>query len=165
LIATDRRSRYAELIELHREELRAHCMRILRSPHDAEDALQEALLRAWRSLDDFEGRGSLRSWLYRIATNTSLDQLRRRSEPATMDELSDRADLQDHVERREWLQRVIEAARRLTPKQRGAFVLRDIIGLPASETAEALDTSLASVNSSLQRARSALRGELGPSSD
>ena len=160
MIATDRRRRYAELIELHREELRAHCMRILRSPHDAEDALQEALLRGWRSIDEFEGRGSLRSWLYRIATNTSLDQLRRRSGQATMDELSDRADLQDHVERRECLQRVIEAARRLTPKQRAAFVLRDIIGLPTNETAEALDRSLASVNSSLQRARSALRGEL-----
>ena len=73
---------YTEAIELHRDELRAHCTRILRSPHDAEDALQEALLRAWRSLPQFEGRGSLRSWLYRIATNASLDQIRHRDEPA-----------------------------------------------------------------------------------
>jgi RNA polymerase sigma-70 factor, ECF subfamily len=159
-VMSERRSRYAEVVELHREELRAHCMRILRSPHDAEDALQEALLRGWRSLDRFEGRGSLRSWLYRIATNTSLDQMRRRSERATMDELADHAELEDHVEQREWLQRLTEAAGRLTPKQRAAFVLRDIIGLPASEAADALGTSLASVNSSLQRARSAVRGEL-----
>jgi RNA polymerase sigma-70 factor (ECF subfamily) len=161
LIAPDRRSLYAEFIELHREELRAHCMRILRSPHDAEDALQEALLRAWRSRDQFDGRGSARSWLYRIATNASLDQLRRRREPAVADELADRTQLEDHVERREWLRRLVEAAGGLTPKQRAAFVLRHIYGLSARETAEALDTSLASVNSSLQRARSALRESLG----
>ena len=71
----ERHSRYAEAIELHHEELRAHCMRILRSPHDAEDALQEALLRGWRSIHRFEGRGPLRAWLYRIATNASLDQI------------------------------------------------------------------------------------------
>jgi RNA polymerase sigma-70 factor (ECF subfamily) len=161
VIATDRRSLYTELIELHGEELRAHCMRILRSPHDAEDALQEALLRAWRSFDGFEGRGSRRSWLYRIATNTSLDQIRRRSEPATGDEVPERMELEDHVERRESLRRLIEAVRQLTPKQREAFILREIIGLPASEAAAALDISQASLNSSLQRARLALRAELG----
>jgi RNA polymerase sigma-70 factor, ECF subfamily len=158
---TDRRHRYAEVIELHREELRAHCMRILRSPHDAEDALQEALLRAWRSLHQFEGRGSMRSWLYRIATNASLDQLKRRTERATATESADRVELQDHFERRESLRRVIAAAGQLPPRQRAVFVLRDVFGLSALETAEALGTTLASVNSALQRARSALRGRLG----
>jgi RNA polymerase sigma-70 factor (ECF subfamily) len=160
LIATDRRSRYAELVELHREELRVHCMRILRSPHDAEDALQEALLRAWRSLHQFDGRGSARSWLYRIATNASLDQLRRRPEAAVAGEPSDRVELEDQLERRESLRDLIAAARRLTPRQRRVFVLRDVFGLSARETAEALGTTLASVNSALQRARSAVRGSL-----
>jgi RNA polymerase sigma-70 factor (ECF subfamily) len=160
LIATDRRSRYAELVELHREELRVHCMRILRSPHDAEDALQEALLRAWRSLHQFDGRGSARSWLYRIATNASLDQLRRRPEAAVAGEPSDRVELEDQLERRESLRDLIAAARRLTPRQRTVFVLRDVFGLSARETAEALGTTLASANSALQRARSAVRGSL-----
>src|SRR3954469_24943681 len=97
----ERRDLYAELIELHREELRTHCTRIHRSPHDAEDALQEALLRAWRSLPQFEGRGSLRSWLYRIATNASIDQMRRRDEPALATEPTDHDEPHDHFERRE----------------------------------------------------------------
>jgi RNA polymerase sigma-70 factor, ECF subfamily len=160
----ERRDHYAELIELHREELRAHCTRILRSPHDAEDALQEALLRAWRSLHQFEGRGSMRAWLYRIATNASLDQLRRRPEPATAIEPGDGVELQDHFERRESRRRLIAAAGRLPPKQRGVFVLRDVFGLSARETAEVLDTTVASVNSSLQRARAALRLRLEASS-
>jgi RNA polymerase sigma-70 factor (ECF subfamily) len=151
------REDYAELIKLHRDELRAHCTRILRSPHDAEDALQEALLRAWRSLPQFEGRGPMRAWLYRIATNASLDQLRRRPEPATHADPFDRVEPQDHFERREAGRRLFAAAGALPPKQRAAFVLRDVFGLSARETAEMLDTSLASVNSNLQRARAALR--------
>jgi RNA polymerase sigma-70 factor (ECF subfamily) len=157
----ERRSRYDELVELHREELRAHCMRILRSPHDAEDALQEALLRAWRSLHQFEGRGSPRAWLYRIATNASLDQIRRRAKEPIAMELTDRGEPEEDFERRESVKRVIAAAGRLTPRQRAVFLLREVFGLSARETAEVLGTTIAAVNSALQRARSALRGELG----
>ena len=151
---------YAELVESHRDELHAHCARILRSPHDAEDALQEALLRAWLSLHKFEGRGSMRSWLYRIATNASLDQLRRRSDATTATELADRVEPSDHLERRESLRQLVEAAGRLPPRQRGAFVLRDVTGLSARETADALGTTVPSVNSALQRARAAVKREL-----
>jgi RNA polymerase sigma-70 factor (ECF subfamily) len=160
---TDRRDRYAELIQLHRDELRAHCTRILRSPHDAEDALQEALLRGWRSLHQFEGRGSMRAWLYRIATNASLDQLRRRPEPAVAVEPEDGVETEDHFERRESGRRLIAAAGQLPPRQGAVFVLRDVFGLSARETGDLLGTTVASVNSSLQRARAALRLRLGSS--
>jgi RNA polymerase sigma-70 factor (ECF subfamily) len=156
----ERRDVYAEAVELHREELRAHCTRILRSPHDAEDALQEALLRAWRSLPQFEGRGSLRAWLYRIATNASLDQIRGRTVHMTDDGSSDWVEPIDHFERRESLERVVAAASRVTSRQREVFVLRDVLGLSARETADVLDTTPASVNSALQRARAAMREEL-----
>jgi RNA polymerase sigma-70 factor (ECF subfamily) len=156
----ERRDHYAELIELHREELRLHCLRILRSPHDAEDALQEALLRAWRSLHQFEGRGSMRAWLYRIATNASLDQLRRRPEVPTAAEPADDIETRDDFERRESRRRLIAAAGLLPPRQRAIFVLRDLFGLSGRETARLLDTTVASVNSGLQRARAALRLEL-----
>jgi RNA polymerase sigma-70 factor (ECF subfamily) len=153
----ERRDLYAELIELHREELRAHCTRILRSPHDAEDALQEALLRAWRSLPQYEGRGSLRSWLYRIATNASLDQIRRRPEPALAADPAEQVEPHDHFERRESVDRLMGAVGRLTRGQQEVFVLRDILGLSARETADVRDTTVASVNSSLQRARASVR--------
>jgi RNA polymerase sigma factor (sigma-70 family) len=159
-VSSSQAADYAEAIELHREELRVHCMRILRSSHDAEDAVQEALLRGWRSLQQFEGRGSFRSWLYRIATNASLDQLRRRPEPLITTELADQVEPTDHLERRESLARLVEAAGRLTPTQRGAFILRDIIGLSAQETAEVLGTTVAAVNSAVQRARPSIRQEL-----
>jgi RNA polymerase sigma-70 factor, ECF subfamily len=159
----ERRDHYAELVELHREELRAHCTRILRSSHDAEDALQEALLRAWRSLPQFEGRGSLRSWLYRIATNTSLDQMRRRREPVMPAEAADRREPHDHFERRESADRLMAAVGALTRGQQEVFVLRDVLGLSARETADVRDTTVASVNSSLQRARASLRVRLGSS--
>lgn len=157
----ERRDHYAELVELHREELRAHCTRILRSHHDAEDALQEALLRAWRSLPQFEGRGSLRSWLYRIATNASLDQIRRRDEPALATEPTDHVEPHDHFERRESVDLLMSAVGRLTRGQQEVFVLRDVLGLSARETADVRDSSVASVNSSLQRARASLRLRLG----
>src|SRR3954468_17149121 len=118
----ERRDLYAELIELHREKLRAHSTRIPPSPHDAEDALQEALLRAWRSLPQFEGRGSLRSWLYRIATNASLDQLRRRPKPQNAAEPADRVEPKDHFERRESVDRVVTAVGALTRGQQEVFV-------------------------------------------
>lgn len=158
-----RRDLYAELIELHREELRAHCTRILRSPHDAEDALQEALLRAWRSLPRFEGRGSLRSWLYRIATNASIDQLRRRPEATIPVEQADRAEPADHFERRESVDRVVAAVGVLTRGQQEVLVLRDVFGLSAREAADVLDVTVASANSSLQRARATLRRRLASS--
>jgi RNA polymerase sigma-70 factor, ECF subfamily len=158
----ERRDRYAEAIELHREELHAHCTRILRSSHDAEDALQEALLRAWRSLPQFEGRGSLRSWLYRIATNASLGQMRRR-DPATASEPADHREPHDHFERREAVERLMGAVGALTRGQQEVFVLREVLGMSARETADVRDTTVASVNSSLQRARASLRLQLGSS--
>jgi RNA polymerase sigma-70 factor, ECF subfamily len=157
----ERRNRYAEAVEQHHDELRAHCTRILRSPHDAEDALQEALLRAWRSFHRFEGRGSIRAWLYRIATNASLDQLRRRREIGVDVELVDHADPEDHFERRQAAEQVVSAVSMLPRRQREAFVLREVFGLSARETASVLDGSVASVNSNLQRARVALRRRLG----
>jgi RNA polymerase sigma-70 factor (ECF subfamily) len=160
-----RRHNYADQIELHRGELRAHCMRILRSREDAEDALQETFLRAWRSIHQYEGRGSLRSWLYTIATNASLDQMRWRDRPVIPADDADAASAEDHVERRESLRRLIRAAGRLTERQRAVFAHRYLFGLSAEETAEALGVTIASVNSAMQRARSGLREELGAPSE
>ncbi len=160
---TERHSRYAEAVELHRDELRAHCMRILRSPHDAEDALQEALLRGWRSLHRFEGRGSLRSWLYRIATNASLDQIRRRLDLGGGDEATDLVEPMDQLGRRQSIDRVMGAVGLLPRRQQEAFVLREVFGLSAREAAEHLGVTVPSVNSNLQRARVALRRRLGGS--
>ena len=157
----ERRDLYAELIERHREELRAHCRRILRSPHDAEDALQEALLRAWRALPQFEGRGSLRSWLYRIATNASIDQMRRTPDHVVTPEPADHAEPDDQFGRRESMDRVVGAVGTLTRGQQEVFVLRDVLGLSARETADVLDVTVGSVTSSLQRARGTLRQRLG----
>jgi RNA polymerase sigma-70 factor (ECF subfamily) len=136
-------------------------MRLLRSREDAEDAVQDALLRAWRSAHQFEGRGSLRSWLYRIATNASLDQIRRRDPAITTADDADAPSADDQLERRETVQRVIGAAGRLTKRQREVFAHRVLFGLSAQETAKALGITVASVNSALQRARSDLRAELG----
>jgi RNA polymerase sigma-70 factor, ECF subfamily len=136
-------------------------MRMLRSREDAEDAVQDALLRAWRSAHQFEGRGSIRSWLYRIATNASLDQIRRRDREMITAEDADAPSPEDDLERRETVRRMIGAAGRLTQRQREVFAHRVLFGLSAQETAEALGISVASVNSALQRARSDLRAELG----
>jgi RNA polymerase sigma-70 factor, ECF subfamily len=136
-------------------------MRLLRSREDAEDAVQDALLRAWRSAHQFEGRGSLRSWLYRIATNASLDQIRRRDPAITTADDADAPSADDQLERRETVRRVIGAAGRLTKRQREVFAHRVLFGLSAQETAKALGITVASVNSALQRARSDLRAELG----
>jgi RNA polymerase sigma-70 factor, ECF subfamily len=153
---------YAELVERHRAELQAHCRRMLGSAHDAEDALQEALLRAWRSLAQFEGRGSVRWWLYRIATNASLDALRRRSQRAVPIEVETTAagpetDPEDRFERREDLERALVTADRiLTERQREVLILREVLGFSAEETATRLEMSIAAVNSALQRARAAI---------
>src|SRR5262245_10452430 len=166
------------LVEPHRRELHAHCYRMLASLHDAEDALQETLLRAWRGLARFEGRSSLRTWLYSIATNACLRVVERRpartlpldaGAPASIGEVPGRplvesvwidpypdAQLGPEAvyEQREAVELAFVAAlHHLAPMQRAVLLLRQVVGLSASETATALETSVAGVNSALQRAR------------
>jgi RNA polymerase sigma-70 factor, ECF subfamily len=165
---------YVQQVEPHRAELRAHCRRILGSPDDAEDALQETLIRAWKGLGRFEGRSSVRGWLYRIATNASIDVMRRRGPrvvrldhgpPADRHKRSDETiEIQDQgpgpevsYEQRESVKLAFEATERwLPPTQRTVLILRDVLGYSAAETADVLGNSVASVNSALQRARGTL---------
>jgi RNA polymerase sigma-70 factor, ECF subfamily len=179
------RSAFGDL-ERHRKELTAHCYRMLGSPFEAEDAVQETLLRAWRSLERFEGRASLRSWLYRIATNVCLDMLsgrERRARPMDLGParahdgpigeilpettwiepvpdalvLSEGADPASVAESRESIRLAfIAALQHLPARQRAALILCEVLRWKAAEVAELLDTSVASVNSSLQRARATL---------
>jgi RNA polymerase sigma-70 factor, ECF subfamily len=182
---------YQRLVEPHRSELHAHCYRMLGSVQDAEDALQEALIRAWRGLPKFEGRSSLRSWLYRIATNTSLDAIERRpkrilpvdygppaddavvGEPLTesvwIEPYPDEtlgiedgyASPDARYEQRESVELAFIAALQLLPAtQRAVLILREVLGFSAQETADTLDTSVASVNSALQRARATIEKRL-----
>jgi RNA polymerase sigma-70 factor, ECF subfamily len=173
---------FRRLVEPHRAELHAHCYRMLGSVHDAEDALQDALLRAWRGLGRFEGRSSLRSWLYRIATNAALDVIARRPRrvlPADLGPSSDASDdrlplaesvwieaypdalLDDGLaapdaryERRESVEiAFIAAVQHLPATQRAVLILREVLGFSAAEVAGTLETTVASVNSALQRAR------------
>jgi len=172
---------YAGLVEPYRAELHAHCCRMLRSSDDAEDALQEALLRAWRGLPAFEGRSSLRAWLYKISTNACLDAIeRRRRLVLPMDGVSaselaeggaggwiepvDDAPAPDTgYEAREALERLVLALlERLSPQTRTAFVLRFALGLSAREVAARLGTSVAAVNSACQRGRSTLLRDSQP---
>jgi RNA polymerase sigma-70 factor (ECF subfamily) len=178
-------SAFQSLIEARRPELHAHCYRMLGSVHDAEDALQEAMLRAWRGIGRFEGRSSLRSWLYTIATNTCLNAIERRpkrvlpidygpsmdphdglglppTESVWMEPYPDETlGLEDgyaapeaRYEQRESVELAFTAAlQHLPANQRAALILREVLGFSASEVAESLDTSVASVNSALQRAR------------
>lgn len=141
--------------------LRRHCARILGSAHDGEEALQESLLRAWQRLPGFEDRGSFRSWLFSIATNTSLNALRARSRrplPGAGDPPELAAPGPDAgYEARERLELALQAlVTRLPPRQRAAVVLREGLGWSAPEIAELLGTSPAAVNSALQRARDTL---------
>ena len=160
---------YTQFVERHRDELHAHSRRILRSAEDAEDALQEALARAWRALPTFEARSSLRSWLYRIVTNASLDEVQRRPRRVVplelegaapgMDwhaEATDPATERSYVSREDFERALIVAMRLLPPRQRAVLILREALGFTARETAARLDTSVAAANSSLQRARARL---------
>jgi len=163
---TDDESAYRELVEPHRRELQAHCYRMLGSVQDAEDALQDALLRAWKALDRFEGRSSARSWLYRIATNACLDALARRpkrvlpiddddapvGETLWLEPCPDA--LAEGYEQRESIELAfIAALQHLPANQRAVLILREVLGFSAKEVASMLETTPASVNSAMQRAR------------
>ena len=174
---------FRSLVEPYRRELQLHCYRILGSLQDAEDLLQETLLAAWRGLDKFEGRASMRSWLYRIATNRCLNALRARgrrapelqtdlpaptrmAEPLWLEPYPDVmlegiADLAPGPDARYETKEAVALAfvtglQHLAARQRAVLVLRDVLGFQASEVADMLDTSEASVNSALQRARATL---------
>jgi RNA polymerase sigma-70 factor (TIGR02960 family) len=180
---------FRELAEPHRRELQVHCYRILGSVHDAEDMVQETLLAAWRGLEAFEGRASVRSWLYRIATNRCLNALRARSrrprevpamrgsleptrriEPLWLEPYPDvlLEDIPDRsagpaarYEARESIElSFIVALQHLPPRQRAALVLADVLGFRTAEVAEMLDTGEASVKGALQRARATVRTRL-----
>jgi RNA polymerase sigma-70 factor (ECF subfamily) len=157
---------YRRLVEPHRRELHAHCYRMLGSVQDAEDALQDALLRAWRGMDRFEGRSSPRSWLYRIATNTCLDAIARRPKRVLPIDYEDAPlgetvwlepcpdELVEGYEQRESIELAfIAALQHLPANQRAVLILREVLGFSAKEVASMLDTTPASVNSAMQRAR------------
>jgi RNA polymerase sigma-70 factor (ECF subfamily) len=183
---------YSRLVEPYRSELHAHCYRMLGSVHDAEDALQDALLRAWRGLRGFEGRSSLRSWLYKITTNACLDLITRRPKrvlpidyaPPTDPHAGpgepvvesvwvepypdERLGLEDGFaapeatyEQRESVELAfIAAVQHLPATQRAVLILREVLGFSAREAADALETTTASINSALQRARVAVEERL-----
>jgi RNA polymerase sigma-70 factor, ECF subfamily len=190
---------FGSLVEVRRGELHAHCYRMLASLDDADDAVQETLLRAWKSLASFEGRSSVRTWLFRIATNVALDIVSRRSRrelpvsfgpPSAFGEslvspvtdiswmapypgpyartahgiADENADL-DQPESRFAAHETIELAyvaalQHLSAHQRAVFVLREALDFSAAETAEILDTTVAAVNSALQRARAQIKDRL-----
>src|ERR671917_456656 len=177
---------FARLVDPYRGELHAHCYRMLGSVHDADDAMQEVMLRAWRAIGKFEGRSSLRSWLYTISTNTCLSLINRRPkrvlpldygpsfdphdqgigmppvEASWVEPFPDQGlGLEDgyaapeaRYELRESVELAFVAAlQHLPANQRAALILREVLGFSAQETADSLETSVASVNSALQRAR------------
>jgi RNA polymerase sigma-70 factor (ECF subfamily) len=184
----------AEASEAYRGELLAHCYRMLGSLHDAEDLVQETMLRAWRFAGGYdESRGSVRTWLYRIATNACLSYLegrQRRVLPVDLSAPSHLPDVAKIEERLEvpWLEpfpdalvltgdpsavvearesirlAFIAALQHLPPRQRAVLILRDVLAMPAAEVAPLLETSVASVNSALQRARAQLAAA-SPSAD
>jgi RNA polymerase sigma-70 factor (ECF subfamily) len=170
-------------VEAHRSELTGYCYRMLGSAFDADDAVQETMVRAWQGLDQFEGRSALRSWLYRIATNVCLDALRSRQRRALPMDLSSPVPASTPPERMlpetTWIEPIpdadvaadpadravasetvrlafIAALQHLPARQRAVLILRDVLAWQASEVAELLDTTVVSVNSALQRARATL---------
>jgi RNA polymerase sigma-70 factor (ECF subfamily) len=175
------RTREASELEQYRKELTAYCYRMLASPFEAEDAVQETMIRAWRSLDRFEGRSALRSWLYRIATNVCLDMLdgrERRARPMDLGPAGEPIVENLRTPEITWLQPIpdamvadpaelavanetiklafVSALQNLPPRQRAVLILCEVLRWQASEVAELLETSVASVNSALQRARATL---------
>ncbi len=176
------------LLETHRPALTGHCYRMLGSAFDADDAVQETMIRAWRSFDQFDGRSSLKTWLYQIATNVCLDELKNRGRRArpieegspssgspSLESLTQRSGeywiepildsrvlpaAADPSERAALRQSVrlafIAALQNLAPKQRAALLMIEVLGCSAAEVAQTLETSVASVNSALQRARATL---------
>lgn len=183
-----------QLLEKHRVELTGYCYRMLGSPFDAEDAVQDTLVRAWRAWARFEGRSSPRSWLYRIATNVCVDMLsarKRRARPMDLGPSSPAhgelgaplaegtwvepvpdgfvvplaSDPAEQLAQRETIRLAFVAALQLLPpKQRAALILREVLHFSAAEIAELLGTTVPSVNSALQRARATLESK-GPSED
>jgi RNA polymerase sigma-70 factor (ECF subfamily) len=185
-------SAFAVLVERYQRELRVHCYRMLGSYDESEDLMQETFLRAWKNLSAFEGRSSLRAWLYRIATNACLDALDGRARRVLPQDLSAPSQPVAAVSARtdvSWLQPFPDAAwepvgpsddepdavvvaretielaflatiQHLPPRQRAVLILRDVVGWSANQTAAALDSSVASVNSALQRARATIRDVL-----
>jgi RNA polymerase sigma-70 factor (ECF subfamily) len=172
---------FAELIEPYRRELHAHCYRMLGSVHDADDALQETLLGAWKGRSGFEGRSSLRSWLYMIATNASLRILKGRKGrelPRTTGRGNDpHAPLAEPLAESVWIEpypdellryeeqesvelAYVAALQLLPPNQRAVLILREVLDFSAQETADMLETSVASVTSALQRARATVEREV-----
>ncbi|TMF04455.1 MAG: sigma-70 family RNA polymerase sigma factor [Chloroflexi bacterium] len=172
-------------LEQYRSQLTSYCYRMLGSPFDAEDAVQDALVRAWRSRDRFEGRSALRSWLYRIATNVCLDMIKSRQrrirpmalgpaqepieknlnvrpeatwlEPIPIQLVAPDPDPADVAIEKESIRLALVAAMQHLPaKQRAVLILREVLRLEASEVAQLLDTTVQSVNSALQRARATL---------
>jgi RNA polymerase sigma-70 factor (TIGR02960 family) len=173
---------FAALSERHRRELHVHCYRMLASFDEAEDAVQETFLNAWRGRSGFEGGSQFRAWLYRIATNVCLDMLRRNARRPTgmrsfaevpwiqpyPDLMLDQAAPADEqpdavaIERETISLAFLAALQVLPPRQRAALIARDVLGWPASETASALGTSVAAANSALQRARATMQSHLPP---
>jgi RNA polymerase sigma-70 factor, ECF subfamily len=173
-------------LEAYRTELRGYCYRMLGSPFEADDAVQETMVRAWKALDRFEGRSSLRSWLYRIATNVCFDQLDGRKRRALPMDLEGPGSPEGHLAppliESTWVQPIpddrvlpddgdpaelatsresirlafVAALQRLPARQRAVLILREVLRWHADEVAQLLDTTVASVNSALQRARATL---------
>ncbi|MER7130353.1 RNA polymerase subunit sigma-70 [Streptosporangium saharense] len=171
-------ARFALITEPYRRELQVHCYRMLANYEDAQDMTQETFLRVWNRRETFRGHAALRTWLYRIATNACLDFLAKRndrtpvpaelpgegSEVHYLQPYPDRMlpeDPQESVVARETIELAfIVAVQHLPPRQRAVFVLRDVLGWPAPKAADALDLTVASVTSALQRARVTMRERL-----
>jgi RNA polymerase sigma-70 factor (ECF subfamily) len=173
---------FRRLVEAQRGALHSYCYRMLGSFHDAEDALQETMLRIWRGLPRYEGRSALSTWLYRIATNVCLDAIGRRpkrvlpidggaaiEQPVSIEPYADddpglvdsAATPDDRYEQREALERALSAAiEHLPARQRAVLLLREVLGFSAKEVSEILGSTVASTNSSLQRARRRLEERL-----